>query len=97
MENNVTWSKVEDLGAGILVYRDVLPESMDIINRLESLLSGSSPYYKWQPAYVGYGERMPEYRDCVDFKFKKTDIEHDKSETSLALQQIWQECYDRKC
>jgi hypothetical protein len=96
MENQITWSKVEDLGAGIFVYRDCLPTSMDIPNRLEKLLDGSNQYYAWQPAYVGYGQRMPEYRDCVDFKFKKTDIEHDPSETSKALQQLWQECYDRK-
>jgi hypothetical protein len=39
---------------------------------------------------------MPEYRDCVDFKFKKTDIEWDNSEHSIKLQQIWQDCYDRQ-
>jgi predicted 2-oxoglutarate/Fe(II)-dependent dioxygenase YbiX len=39
---------------------------------------------------------MPEYRECVDFKFKKTDIEQDKSEVSLSLQQIWQDCYDKQ-
>jgi Rps23 Pro-64 3,4-dihydroxylase Tpa1-like proline 4-hydroxylase len=37
---------------------------------------------------------MPQYRDCNDFKFKKTDIEHDKSEISLNLQALWQDVYD---
>jgi hypothetical protein len=37
---------------------------------------------------------MPDYRDCYDFKFKKTDIENDKSEDSLLLQKIWQDVYD---
>ena len=41
-------------------------------------------------------QRMPEYRDCVDFKFKKTDIQNDKSEASTQLQGIWQDCYDRQ-
>ena len=96
MENNITWSKVEDLGAGILVYRDVIPKDLNIINRLEEQLNKKSTHYSWQPAYVGYQERMPNYRDCVDFKFKKTDIQHDQSEVSLELQKIWQDCYDRK-
>lgn len=91
-----TWSSAEQLGVGIWVYRDVLTKELDLIKRLEEQLDNKSPSYFWHPAYVGYQERMPEYRDCVDFKFKKTDIEQDKSEVSLALQQIWQDCYDRK-
>lgn len=99
IENNttVTWSGVEEIAPGILVYHDVLTEDLDIINRLESVLSKDNVnHYSWQEAYVGYRQRMPEYRDCVDFKFKKTDIEGDKSEDSLKLQQIWQDCYDRQ-
>jgi hypothetical protein len=37
---------------------------------------------------------MPDYRDCYDFKFKKTDIESDPSKDSLLLQGIWQDVYD---
>jgi hypothetical protein len=95
MENK-TWSEAEDLGSGILVYRDVLTKDLNIIDRLEKQLDGSVQGWTWQPAYVGYQERMPDYRDCVDFKFKKSDIEKDKSEISLAMQQIWQDCYDRQ-
>lgn len=69
--NKQTWSSAEDLGSGIWVYRDVLTKDLDIINRLESNLDGKVPGWTWQPAYVGYQERMPEYRECVDFKFKK--------------------------
>jgi predicted 2-oxoglutarate/Fe(II)-dependent dioxygenase YbiX len=46
------------------------------------------------PAYVGYQQLMPDYRDCVDFKFKKTDIEQDTSKQSLELQALWQDLYD---
>jgi hypothetical protein len=91
-----TWSSVEDLGSGIFVYRDVLTKDLDIPGRLEAVLSSNNNEYEWQPAYVGYQERMPDYRDCVDFKFKKTDISGNNSESSLLLQQIWQDCYDRK-
>ena len=91
-----SWSSYEEIAPGIFVYHDVLPTELDIINRLEEVLNNDRPNYNWQPAYVGYMQRMPEYRDCVDFKFKKTDIERDTSEDSLKLQGIWQDCYDRQ-
>lgn len=91
-----TWSSFENLGNGIFVYRDVLPKSLDIINRLESNLATDNERYSWQPAYVGYMQTMPDYRDCVDFKFKKTDIQDDPSQESLNLQALWQDCYDRQ-
>jgi hypothetical protein len=94
---NITWSSCEEIAPGILVYHDVLTKDLDLINRLELVLNEKNVnHYKWQEAYVGYRQRMPEYRDCVDFKFKKTDIEWDTSEDSLKLQQIWQDCYDRQ-
>ena len=94
--NKQTWSSAENLGSGIWVYRDVLTKDLDIINRLESNLNGDVPGWTWQPAYVGYQERMPEYRECVDFKFKKSDISNDKSDISLKMQELWQDCYDRQ-
>jgi hypothetical protein len=96
MENKITWSKAEDLGSGIWVYRDVFTKELDIVNRLENQLNGNVEGWTWQPAYVGYQERMPDYRDCVDFKYKKSDIENDTSEISLRMQGIWQDCYDRQ-
>ena len=97
------WDKVDELGPGIFVYRNTVKKELDIINRLENVLGSVAGYgelspegnrYHWMPAYVGYQQLMPEYRDCVDFKFKKTDIQSDTSEESLALQSIWQDCYD---
>ena len=88
-----TWSYKEDLGNCITLYRDVIKPEWDIVKRLEKVLNGNN-YYNWQPAYVGYQKRMPEYRDCIDFKFKKSDIISDQSQESQELQQIWQECYD---
>jgi hypothetical protein len=96
LQGQQTWSSVEDLGSGIFVYRDILPKSLDLINRLENILNTETNHYNWKEAFVGYQQRMPDYRDCVDFKFKKTDIQYDKTEASLQLQQIWQECFDRK-
>lgn len=98
-----TWTSKESLGNGIIVYRDVIKKDLDIINRLENILGEPAPWgelspdgktYHWLPAYVGYQQLMPEYRDCYDFKFKKTDIEGDPSEASILLQKIWQDVYD---
>lgn len=90
-----TWSSIEQVAPGILVYHDVLPKDLNIIDRLENVMNANNQY-NWQEAFVGYRQRMPEYRDCVDFKFKKTDIAHDQSEASKSLQDIWQDCYDKQ-
>jgi hypothetical protein len=94
----ITWTEKENLGSGIVRYGNVIKKDLNIIERLESTLSelNSGERYSWQPAYVGYRQLMPEYRDCVDFKFKKTDIQHDQSPESIALQSIWQDVYDVK-
>ena len=91
-----TWIEKLDLGNGIKCYQGVIKKEFDVINRIESNLKpvGDNTGYSWQPAYVGYRQLMPEYRDCVDFKFKKTDIENDKSDISLNLQSLWQDIYD---
>lgn len=100
-----TWTEKQDLGSGIYCYKGVIKKEFDVINRLENNLGTVAAYgelssegkrYHWMPAYVGYQQLMPEYRDCVDFKFKKTDIELDKSEDSLKLQSLWQDLYDAK-
>lgn len=94
--DEITWSSIEDLGSGILLFRDVLPESMNIIERLESVLNDPTNHYNYAEAMVGYGMKMPEYRDCYDFKYKKTDIQYDKSEASIKLQELWDDVYFRQ-
>lgn len=97
-KNMQTWTEKENLGNGIVCYRNVIKKEINVVERLESILSPveSQDRYSWQPAYVGYKQLMPQYRDCVDFKFKKTDLQFDKSEKSLILQQLWQDVYDVK-
>lgn len=97
-KNMQTWTEKENLGNGIVCYRNVIKKEINVVERLESILSPveSQDRYSWQPAYVGYKQLMPQYRDCVDFKFKKTDLQFDKNEKSLILQQLWQDVYDVK-
>ena len=89
-----TWSSVEEVAPGIFVYRDVVPKNS--IDRLEEVLNDTSNNYNYQEAYVGYAMRMPEYRDCIDFKYKKSDIAHDTPESGVKLQNLWQDLYEAK-
>lgn len=98
-----TWTEKISLGNGIVCYKGVIKKEFNVIDRLEGALGSVAGYgelsaegnrYHWMPAYVGYQQLMPEYRDCVDFKFKKTDIEQDPSEVSIKLQSLWQDVYD---
>ena len=88
-----TWSKKVELAPGIVVYKNIIKKEFDLINRLENVLNSEDKSYKWREATVGYGFKKPEYRDCLDFKFKKDDIKKD-DEKSNDLKDIWQSCYD---
>lgn len=87
--NEQTWSSCQEVapGSGIWVYRDVLPKDMNILERLTNVLDDPATEYDWREAMVGYQMKMPEYRDCVDFKYKKTDIQ-ETSEAADALRSL---------
>ena len=91
-----TWSSVEELGFGVYVYRDVIPESLEVAKRLEDVILNPDVKYSYQEALVGYKQKMPEYRDCYDFKIKKSDLARDTSDASIKLQELWQDVYDRQ-
>jgi hypothetical protein len=94
--DEITWSSIDDFGNGILAYRDLLPKSMNIIERLEEILLDPTNDYGYSEAMVGYGMKLPDYRDCYDFKYKKTDLQNDESEASKKLQNLWDEVYYRQ-
>jgi hypothetical protein len=98
-----TWTDKQNFKNGIILYKNVIKKEIDVVNRLENVLGSVAGYgqlspegkrYHWLPAYVGYQELIPDYRDCVDFKYKKTDIERDTSKESISLQELWQDVYD---
>jgi hypothetical protein len=93
-----TWSECREVvpGSGIWVYEDVIPSSLNTIERLEEVLSSPDNRYNYREALVGYGVKMPEYRDCFDFKYKKTDIEHDTSEAGQKLVSLWEDTHYRQ-
>jgi hypothetical protein len=89
-----TWTDRIELAPGIFLYKNVFKKEMNINQRLESVLSEESNPYEWQEALVGYKQKMPEYRDCVDFKYNKQGIEHNQDEATKTLIDLWQDCYD---
>jgi hypothetical protein len=93
-----TWSSAQEVvpGTGIWVYRDVLTKDLDIINRLESVIDNPENPYDWREAMVGYQMKMPEYRDCVDFKYKRTDIDTDESEDAEKLRALHDDIHFRE-
>jgi hypothetical protein len=87
------FSSKEELFPGLWVYRDVIKSEFDIINRLENTLKDSNGLYNWQDATVGYREKMPEYRDCVDFKLKYYEYQG-KDKYQKEFDKIWQNVHD---
>jgi hypothetical protein len=77
---------------GLVLYKNILLEGNKIINDIENVLLESSNY-KWSPAMVGNRQKIPDYRDCLDFKFKKsTIVGTDKN--SETIKDSWQYLYD---
>lgn len=95
----------ELVGPGIVIYKNVFPKEMNLINRLEECLSKDpnaegvghsdslNSTYKWKQAITGYNHSDLKYRDCFDFKVKKNVFDDSgKSEDQLKLEKIWEEC-----
>ena len=93
-----TWSDCREVApmSGIWVYEDALPKSLNVIERLEEVLLDPETRYNFSEALVGYGVKMPEYRDCYDFKYKKTDLQYDKSEAAQKLVSLWEDTHHRQ-
>ncbi len=88
-----TWSSVEELGPGIFVFRDAIPTKS--IDMLEDVIQDKSNQYDFMEAMVGYGMKAPDYRDCFDFKYKRSDIENDNSLSGTVLKKLWDSVYKR--
>jgi len=60
---------------GIVVYNDSVSPEVNVPIRLETALRDSThDYFKWHDSLVGEGVKMPDYRDCVDFKMDQKYI-----------------------
>jgi Rps23 Pro-64 3,4-dihydroxylase Tpa1-like proline 4-hydroxylase len=81
----------QEVFPGIWVYKNKL--NKDIIEKVESFLQKYPNDYNWAEATVGYAQKIPSYRDCVDFKIQKHNIV-DAPESRIELNKIWQYAYD---
>lgn len=60
---------IYDPRLGIVLYKNALPNSISIINRLEKTLEQSNnPRFKWSLATTGDENVDTSYRNCSDFK-----------------------------
>lgn len=84
----------EELFPGLWVYRNVITPELDVINRLENAISNSKGMHTWKEATVGYREKMPDYRDCVDFKWKKFEDSNPLDKYNKDVDAIWQDVHD---
>ena len=75
-------------------YRKALSNSLDSIKKMEEILDSGTSYYKWQDSMVGYGVKMPEYRDCVDFKIRQIPKEYQHTDVDVEANSIWENLYD---
>jgi hypothetical protein len=79
MEATIDWNSNQVtldytvLGVGIYAYHNVLPESLDIINRVESTLAKEGTRFNWRPAGLNFGHYDNNVRKCHDFKIKPGD------------------------
>lgn len=77
---------------GMVLYKNILTFGNEIIEKLEGVLSEGSNY-KWSPAMVGNRQRVPDYRDCLDFKFKKSTITGTDKNSEI-VKDAWQYLFD---
>lgn len=73
MKNNI----INNISSGIYVFENVINKSDNIVENLNGFLNNKEKDFdwrryqvpdQWRPAYVGYAELVPEYRDAWDFK-----------------------------
>lgn len=76
---------------GVWVYKNQIQK--DIINRVENFLERYPSEYQWAEALVGYAQKVPSYRDCLDFKIQKREYAG-APESLTELNKIWQYSYD---
>lgn len=63
----------EEIGPSIYVYRNALPQEMDIINRVENTLAIPNTRFSWRRAETGFQE-VSDWRTCMDWKVKEETL-----------------------
>ena len=83
----------EELFPGVWVYRNAIPQDLNIIERLNEIgLSAEKEgdtRFAWTFGFVGYSEKMPDYRNCEDIKV--AEIENPRNETEKLVDALWKD------
>ncbi len=83
----------EELFPGVWVYRNAIPEDLNIIERLNEIgLSAEKEgdtRFAWTFGFVGYSQKMPDYRNCEDIKI--AEIKQPRNETEKLVGSLWQD------
>jgi hypothetical protein len=88
-QDEKTWDSKIEIATGIVLYKNVLPRDLNIVKRLESIVDNTTARFQWSEATVGYQERMPDYRDCQDFKYKFHEDDFDKSKKNIEMAELY--------
>lgn len=84
----------EILFPGLWKYKNVLNKDLDLVNRLEKILNSENQHHQWREAMVGYSQKIPQYRDCMDYKLRQIPKEYQYTEDDTVLNKIWEDAYD---
>lgn len=84
----------EVLAPGIFVYKNVLPESMRIIERVNEALEKPGTRFSWKPAGLGYHTLDQDIRKCRDFKIKDDQTLGERDEFSADMLDLYKEIVD---
>jgi hypothetical protein len=61
--------KIENPALGVYIYKNAIPNGLQLIERLESVLGNSSDeLFKWTDSTRVNGKDLSDYRTCFDFK-----------------------------
>lgn len=83
----------EELFPGVWVYRNAIPSDLNIIERLNeigiSAEKEGDTRFAWTFGFVGYSQKMPEYRNCEDIKI--AEIQSPRNETEKLVVALWKD------
>jgi hypothetical protein len=93
MNNDYMFSSKEELAPGVWVYRNAIKKDIDVINRLNAIGNSATQdndkRFEWTFGYVGYSDKIPEYRDCEDIKVG--DIGTPRTDTEKLVHDLWKD------
>jgi Rps23 Pro-64 3,4-dihydroxylase Tpa1-like proline 4-hydroxylase len=87
---------IESPAFGVYIYKNTLNKEMNLVERLENVIEKNQDHwFKWSEAQVGDSQTMKDYRDCVDFKVRKQDLDINTKIANSDIKNIYNEIDER--